>query len=62
MVIRRYHIVYQEGKEYAINQPFDWFKGPLDYDAGWNLTQVLNQQEDGRIYMLVYDKINMFPG
>lgn len=61
MIIRKYHVVYQEGKEFIIQKQSEWFEGPYRYNAGCNRVDELNDFGiDGKIFGLVCEKVEMW--
>ncbi len=60
MIVRKYHIVYQEGPEYFLNEPFDWLDGPVPYTEGFDQIKDLNRIWDGkRTHILVVENVDM---
>ena len=60
MIVKKYHIVYQEGTEFVLNTPFEWLDGPVIYDEGFERVKDLNRIWQGkRVFLLAIENINM---
>ena len=60
MVVKKYHIVYQEGTEFFIYQPFEWLDGPVPFDDGGKRVDELNRIWQGkRVFLLAIENIDM---